>query len=286
MIEEQFIDIAGRRTRYLTAGSGPALVLLHAAGESATDWQWILPMLAHTHRVYAPDLYPGEQRLVPTNYSPDFFSRFVGTLLTALGIARAAVIGNSLGGLIALRLALALPARVTALGLIDSAGLGRMVHPAMIMSITPAYGDLTVTWCKTPLGALQRVWTRAPLLFARPGQISPAWYSEQCRLAQLPYFLDATLASLRAQIDAGGQRVVMLDQLAELEIPAMILWGSEDLIFLVAQAKAALRRLRRGQLAVILESGHLPHVEQPARCADALATFLNNAMYKGRETGM
>lgn len=87
MIKEQFVDIAGRRTRYLTAGSGPALVLLHAAGESAADWQWILPMLARTHRVYAPDLYPGEHRLVPTNYSPDFFSSFVGALLTALGFS-------------------------------------------------------------------------------------------------------------------------------------------------------------------------------------------------------
>lgn len=83
---------------------------------------------------------------------------------------------------------------------------------------------------------------------------------------------------LRAQIDAGGQRIVMLDQLAALEIPAIILWGREDLIFPVAQAKAALRRLRHGQLTVIPESGHLPHVEQPSRCADTLATFLTNAV--------
>jgi pimeloyl-ACP methyl ester carboxylesterase len=272
--EERFCEVEGRRVRYLQAGAGPPLVLVHAAGDSAADWQWVLPELARTHSVYAPDLYTGQLESDPP--SADVYARRIERLMTALALERAAVVGNSLGGLTALRLALAYPDRVTALVLIDTAGLGRAVHPALIMMITPAYADLSVTWCKTPLGALQRAWARAPLLFVRPGLIPPAWYSEQCRLAQQPYFLDNVLAALRTFLDSTGQREVLLDALSGLQMPTLIIWGEADLIFPVAQAREATRRLRRGQLCVIPESGHLPHVEQPAGCAEALANFLRS----------
>ena len=57
-VDEQNIDVDGLPVRYLVAGEGPPLVLLHALGESALDWRWVLPALARTNRVYAVDL-PG-----------------------------------------------------------------------------------------------------------------------------------------------------------------------------------------------------------------------------------
>ena len=57
-IEERKVEVGGLQTRYLTAGEGPPLLLLHALGENALDWQWVLPNLASTRRVYAPD-FPG-----------------------------------------------------------------------------------------------------------------------------------------------------------------------------------------------------------------------------------
>ena len=57
-VEERKIEVEGTPIRYLMAGEGPPLVLLHALGEGAFDWQWVLPDLAQTYRVYAPDL-PG-----------------------------------------------------------------------------------------------------------------------------------------------------------------------------------------------------------------------------------
>jgi pimeloyl-ACP methyl ester carboxylesterase len=58
IVEEQNIDVEGLPVHYLTAGEGPTLMLLHALGESALDWRWVLPALARTHRIYAPEL-PG-----------------------------------------------------------------------------------------------------------------------------------------------------------------------------------------------------------------------------------
>jgi pimeloyl-ACP methyl ester carboxylesterase len=91
-----------------------------------------MPALASTHRVYALDLPGSDGSAKPlTDYSPAFFTRFAAAFLDALEIDRATVIGSSLGGLVGLRLALAEPERVTALGLVSSGGLGREVTYAL-----------------------------------------------------------------------------------------------------------------------------------------------------------
>ena len=85
------------------------------------------------------------------------------------------VVGNSLGGLVALRLALSDPSRVEALGLVDSAGLGREIAPALASATLPGYGDAAVYWAKTTIGAAQRAWGKTPLLFALPASAPPEW---------------------------------------------------------------------------------------------------------------
>ena len=275
MVDEQNIDIGGLPVRYLTAGEGPSLVLLHALGESALDWQWALPELARTHRVYAPDLSGFGYSAKPSaDYSPAFFTRFVGDYLDALELEHATVIGNSLGGLIALRLALSEPARVTALGLVDSAGLGREVTYALRLPTLPGYGEATTIWGKTPFGAAQRTWLRVPLLFARPERVPTEWSEEQSRLAQLPGFTEAVIAALRAQVNFEGQREVLLDQLPQLQMPTLIIWGASDRIFPKSQAQEAIGRLKQGSLEIIPDCGHLPHIERPDDFLAALGPFL------------
>ena len=273
-IQERSIDTAELRTRYLTAGSGSALILLHGAGENASDWQWVLPELARTHRVYALDLIGASEARTDGISSPELYARLLATFLAALGIERAAVVGNSLGGLIALHFALSVPSQVTALGLVNSAGLGRAIHPAILGMIVPGAGDVGTAWSMTPIGALHRIGFRAPLLFAHPGRAPAEWYAEQYRLAQLPNFLPEVMAVLRAQIDLRGQRVVLLDELPRLRMPTLVVWGERDLIFPLAQAQSAMHHLRDGQLVVIPDCGHLPHVEAPARCAAAITRLL------------
>jgi pimeloyl-ACP methyl ester carboxylesterase len=140
-VEEHNLEIDGLPTRYLSAGEGPPLVLLHGAGDNALDWRWVIPDLAAAHRVYAPDLPGSPDSARPAaDYSPAFFERFAAGFLDALEIGPATFVGNSFGGLIALRLALAEPTRVTALVLVDSAGLGRAVNPAFTSVNVPGLG--------------------------------------------------------------------------------------------------------------------------------------------------
>jgi pimeloyl-ACP methyl ester carboxylesterase len=162
---------------------------------------------------------------------------------------------------------------VGSLVLVDSAGLGRSATYALRSLTAPGYGELAIAWAKTPPGAAARAWSKAQLLFAHP-QLAPApWSAEQYRLARLPGFLEAALAALRAQLDLGGQREVLLDRLPQLEIPTLVVWGARDRVFPHSQARDAVSRLPNGSLALIPDCGHMPHVECPDRFVAALDEF-------------
>ena len=275
-VEERRINVGGLTTRCFTAGNdGLPLVLLHGDSASALDWSWVLPKLGDTHRVYAPD-FPGFGESAKPNreYSPEFLRQFLVDFLDALGIERAVLVGNSLGGLVSLRFALSRPEQVAALVLVDSSGLGYAVSPALSQLTLPLYGEAAISWCQTPLGAKQRAWLRTSLLFAHPSQVPDVWLVEQERMAQMPGFLKATVSSLRAQLNIFGQYQVLLDSLGQLQMPTLVMWGTEDLILPKYQAQDAVSRLPQGHLALIPDCGHLPHIERPELFSAELSHFL------------
>jgi pimeloyl-ACP methyl ester carboxylesterase len=277
VVQEREIEVEGVPTRCLTAGEGDPLVLLHGVVDNALDWRWVMPTLARDHRVYAPDLPGSGASAEPAadRYSPAFFEQFVGAFLDALGAERAAVVGNSAGGLAGLRFALSKPERVTALGLVAGAGLGRKVSPALRSLSLPGYGRLAVAWGKRRPGAAQRALARAALIFSRPWRTPRGWLKEQYRLARLPGFLEAQLATLRSQVGLRGQREVLLDRLPDLEPPTLVVWGGRDRVLPPSQAHEAIARLRNGSLELVPDCGHLPQVEHPERFAFTLARFLD-----------
>ncbi len=274
-VEERDVDVGGMSIRYLGAGEGPPLILLHGAGDNSLDWRWVLPALARKHRVYAPDL-PGspDSAKLAADYSPAFFERFVAAFVEALGIGRATFVGNSLGGLVALRLALSEPARVGALVLVDAAGLGRVVNPAFNVVNVPGFAEAAIPLLRTPAGAYQRALGRTALLFAHPTRAPREWLAEQCRLAQSSGYLEAHVTVLRALVSPFGQREVLLDRLPLLQTPTLVVWGEHDRVFPSSQAKQAVSRLRDGSLVLIPDCGHMPHIECPEPFLTSLERFL------------
>ncbi len=275
-VEKQDVEIDGMPIRYLAAGEGSPVVLLHGAGDNALDWRWVMPALAAGHRVYAPDLPGSPDSARPAaDYSPAFFERFVAAFVDALDIGRATFVGNSLGGLVALRLTLSEPERAGALVLVNSAGLGRAINPAFTSVNVPGLSEAALPFWRTPLGAYQRAWGRTALLFAHPpGSVPREWLAEQTRLALTPGYLEAHLRVLRALVDPGGQREVLVDRLPLLKVPTLVVWGERDRVFPRSQAKEAVAQLLEGSLTLVPECGHVPHVECPDLFLAALDGFL------------
>ena len=118
----RYETIDGLRLRYVRKGHGLPLVLLHGIGSSIYTWKDTLPLLAAHHDVIAMDLPGFGDSGVPEHPTGETATRSVVGLMDRLGIARASIVGNSLGGAIAVAIAARAPARVDRLILIDAAG--------------------------------------------------------------------------------------------------------------------------------------------------------------------
>lgn len=272
-------------TEYLMAGEGPPLLLLHGLGDSAHSWQWVMPTLARTHRVYAPSLPGfGASAKPAIDYSPEFFTSFVAAFLDALGLEHVGIVGNSLGGLIAMRLALVAPNRVNALALIDSAGLGRDLTLAMRLLTLPGMDKLVTSFCRTRPGAWLWAMGVSTLIFARPTQVPRTWRDRLYRMARDPGYLKATVATLKSESTLAGQRdrEILLDRLPNLTIPTLLIWGVRDRIIPARHAQTAIARLARGQLELLSNCGHAPQVEQPDSLAGVLSQFFNSTVSSSR----
>ena len=133
-LEERFATVGGVRVRYLRTGRGPAILLIHGLASSIYTWKDEIPALARDHEVVALDLpgFGGSDQ--PADLSFDLYPRVVVGLMDQLGIARASLVGNSLGGAVASVVAARQPARVDRLVLIDAAGfnLHAADRPALV----------------------------------------------------------------------------------------------------------------------------------------------------------
>ena len=232
VMHDRRVVVDGVSTQYLEAGAGPPVLLLHGHEQSATSWRWVIPALARTHHVLALSL-PGHGETGPAvgGYAPGRdLTPFVADFLAALGVGFLDLVGNSVGGSVALRLALANPAKVRTLTLVDSAGLGRDVNPLLALDTLPIIGELAIMISRMPGGDVGRTSMSTAMLFAQPSRVPKEFFDEQHALGRRPGQLEASTAMARALFDANGQREVLLDQLPTLTMPALVIWGGCDYV--------------------------------------------------------
>jgi pimeloyl-ACP methyl ester carboxylesterase len=281
VIHDRRIMVDGVETQYLEAGAGPLLLLLHGHEQSAASWRWVIPALARTRQVLALSL-PGHGESGPAadGHAPGAdLAPFVAAFLSAVGAeAPLDLVGHSAGGAIALRLALADPARIRTLTLVDSAGLGREVHPLLALDTLPVIGELAVMISRMPGGDLARTTMSAAMLFAQPWRIPAEFFTEQHALGRRPGQLEASTAMARALFGPHGQRQILLDRLPALTTPTLVVWGDRDYLLPVQQAHVAVKHLPHGRLSVFPDCGHLPHVEYPDRFTTVLGAWLTGTL--------
>ncbi len=144
MVDHRLVDVRGIRLAYRVSGppEAPPLVLLHALGENATDWEQVVPALAHSRRVYALDLRGHGRSDWPGDYSLELMRADVLQFLDALGLGHVDLIGHSMGGIVAYLLAQDHPQRVSRLVLEDVS----VPRPREPSTPTRLDGDLTFNW--------------------------------------------------------------------------------------------------------------------------------------------
>lgn len=269
--EERFLDARGCRLRYLVAGEGDPLVLVHGLGGAAANWLALAPLLLPGRRLIVPEL-PGHggSSALPAAPSLSPYADRLGLLLDHEGAAPAAVVGHSLGGAVALRLALRRPEAVSALVLAAAAGISSATRSARYA--------LTITGILKPgrkiaphRGRVARSALLKRVVFGRWGASDPA--------ALPPELVEALLAGPARHTDtlSAAKALVRDDLRPELEhvrCPVLVLWGARDNQLPVDDAFDYARRLR-APLRVIADCGHLLIVERPAGCADAITGFLS-----------
>jgi pimeloyl-ACP methyl ester carboxylesterase len=268
--EERFAEVRGCRLRYLVCGEGDPLVLVHGLGGAASNWLALAPLLAPGRRVLVPEL-PGHggSEALPAAPNLNAFADRIAELAARDGFAPAPVVGHSLGGAIALRLAIRRPESVSSLVLAAAAGISSGTRSARYA--------LTITGILKPgrrIAPHRRLVARSPLLkalvFGRWGAADP-----QALPAEV---VDAFLSGPERHTDTvSAAKALVRDDprgdLGRVRCPSLVLWGARDNQLPVGDAFDYARRLR-GRLRVIADCGHLLIGERPDACADAIEEFL------------
>jgi pimeloyl-ACP methyl ester carboxylesterase len=273
------VVVNGLRLHYVVGGDGPPAVLIHGEGASVLDWEWVAPSLSSFLRVYTVDLPGhGDSDKPKAPYSAELLTDSLIAFIDALELERVVLVGHSLGGMLAARVARRVPDRVSALCLIDSGGLGRYINPSNVIETLPGVGEVGQLVSRSPLGRLHRALLRAALLYARWWRVQPAWLAEQQRLSSLMGFPEANLAINRSTVDMWGQKELILEDLPHIQVPTLVVWGAEDLVLPLWQAYVAVAALPDARLHVLPTCGHMPHVECPKAFVDSLSSFLEQRL--------
>ncbi|MDF2584162.1 MAG: alpha/beta hydrolase [Mycobacterium sp.] len=277
MIETKFIEIHGMRQAVVDEGDGDeVLLLIHGMAGSAQTWRAVLPQLAKKYRVIAPDLLGHGQSSKPrTDYSLGAFAVGLRDLLDELGVESATVVGQSLGGGVAMQFLYQHPDYCRRLVLISSGGLGPDVGLILRLLAAPGAEFVMPVIAPSPVlraGNAVKSWlSSAGLRSPRGAEMWSAYSSFGDAETR-----QAFLRTLRSVVDYRGQAVSALNRLNLRQgLPILAIWGEEDNIIPVDHAYAALEARPDCRLEILPGVGHFAQVEAPDRVIDLLEEFIS-----------
>lgn len=237
------VDVDGESVPFLIGGDGPSLLLVHGLSASLDWWQFNADALARRFRVYLIDL-PGFGQLghLPEAVSMFAYTEWVNQFMDAAGLEKAHVVGHSMGGHIAIRLAATHPERVDRLVLVAPAG---------------ALPNADIEHYVLPVARLLR-------------EIPPRMIRVALR--------DFSRADLRATWQAGQDLVEndVLNLLPDIQAPTLLIWGGDDPIIPIALAETFLEQIPGARLVSVPDSGHMPMMDHPERFNRHVIQFLSS----------
>lgn len=250
------VRVGAHRIHYLTGGDGPPLVVVHGVASRAADAAPLFRQLMRQHRVYALDLlgYGESDKPRDASYSVAMQAEVVRGFLDAAGLAEADVIGISLGGWIALKIAAEHPERVRRLVLVSSAGL-----------------QFPTTLRETSFSASNLDELRASLAL----QTDNAKYAPEFVLRDfLRHSREKGWIGRRSMREALSGRDLLDRKLQRVRMPVLLVWGTNDRIIPFSVAASMQRELPHAKLIALRGCGHLAIVECREEALPEILRFL------------
>ena len=269
------VRLPGRRVSTLTMGSGSDVLLIHGLGGAKSSFFDAAAALSHSYRVHALDLpgFGASSKPPTAPYTARWFAETVRDTMDALGIPRAHVAGNSMGGRVAIELGLRHPERVAGLALLAPAVafVKRTYHP-IVRALRPELGLLPHHFSRDKVA--EHFWS----LFAEPDDIDPSVadvvIDEFQRIYASAGGRIAFLSSARnIYLDAPFGRNGFYGRLAQLQAPALFVWGSHDRVIPPAFSRHVARWLPAAEQIVLEGCGHVPQVERAEQTIGLLQRF-------------
>src|SRR3989442_8656374 len=272
-VRERFVESGGVRFRYLEGGatSGLPILLLHGWPTWAEVWVPVAWVLGARHPWIAPDLpcqgrsssLPGKARTLTA------YRKAIAAFIDALGLPRFAVVGNSMGGTLAIMAALDRPERVAKIVVLDAAGLtpklpgrtARMYLPFLLPCFFRAPGPKSV----------RKLLTHA--VFYDPRFADDAWVNAIVA-AWMPR--DRRKAFVATRLALRRRDASVHEDFPRIRSPTLILSGRHDLQFSWQPAEEASQRILGARFAAIEDAGHFPMVEKPRETAQLISGFLDS----------
>ncbi len=267
----EFVSVAGMRMHVRDTGprDGPVVIMLHGLGSSLHTWEAWAEALSVHDRVIRFDL-PGFGLTGPDpsgDYTDARSVAVVGALMDALGVRRASLVGNSMGGKFAWMFAAEHPDRVVRLVLVSPDGFA---SPGFAYGKTP---DVPVVARLLPY-TLPRFMLRANVAAA---------YADPSRLT------DAVLDRYRDMMLVPGNREALLARTAQvrleppepmlrrIEAPTLLIWGEKDRLIPFSNAREYMAAIPNCRLVAFPDLGHVPQEEAPAESLPPVQAFLDGA---------
>jgi pimeloyl-ACP methyl ester carboxylesterase len=273
------VHVGRSRISTLTMGEGPDILLLHGLGATKASFFEAAAALSRSHRVHALDLpgFGSSSKPAFAAYDAGYFADAVLGAMDAMGIERAHLVGNSLGGRVAIEVGLRRPDRVGALGLLCPAVafVRRDYHP-IVRLLRPELGVLPHRFTRGMVA--NQFWS----MFADRDQVDPSVADVVVEEFQRIYgSAGARFAFLSAArnvyLESPFGRNGFYTRLAELEPPALFVWGSHDRLIPAAFARQVAEWLPGAEQIVLEDCGHVPQVERSAQTNGLLQRFFARA---------
>ena len=275
MPEDYYIKVGTFKIRYWALGNkGTPVILIHGLGASADIWMYNVEALAKQHRVYALDLAGfGRSDKPGPSFTPFDYTPFLDDFKKALNINRVSLVGQSLGGGIALHYAIQFPKKVDKLVLVDSAGLGKEVIWTLRLMSLPLVGEVFSYPSRRGVEIFFKLAVRNRALVTK--DFVELYYD----IFSQPGFQEYFLRILRRIVNIRGAREEILgpimNNLQEITQPVLIIWGEKDRVLALKHAYYAKGKLRNAKLEIMEGCGHIPFFERSEEFNRAVLSFLS-----------